>query len=298
MMRFPCSKLLLIRPSGFGSNPDTIATNAFQSQASEEARIISQKARAEFDGMYQKLQSQGFDTLLLKEPEEEPLPDSVFPNNWFSTHPDKKLILYPMLSEFRRRERRTAFIDAIRESGNYRPVVDLSKYEKDALFLEGTGSVVFDHTAKKAFCAASPRNHGYLFEKLCEELEYRAIFFHTADSKGIPVYHTNVLMAIGRNSAIICTKVIREKETVLENLSQKEIIEISESQMTSFCGNVLLVSNKKGRTFWLMSNTAEASLNAKQKQALSNEGEILSFHIPTIEKYGGGSVRCMLAELF
>jgi hypothetical protein len=288
----------MIRPAGFGSNPDTLKSNAFQSESMDDIGKIALQAQREFDSMHLKLLENDFDLLILAEPEDEPLPDSVFPNNWFSTHEEKGLVLYPMLSEFRRRERREGFIEQIQKTGAYNEVLDLSEYENKGKFLEGTGSIVFDHIEKTAYCALSPRSDEELFEKLCIKLGYRSCSFHAKDRNGIPIYHTNVLMAIGEKSAVICTEIIHEEEKVLNLLSKKEIVDISEEQMTQFCGNTLLASNTKGERFWLMSKTAEESFTFAQKASLEKDGFILSFQIPTIEKYGGGSVRCMLAELY
>ncbi len=288
----------MVRPTGFNSNPETIGSNSFQFSTVGTDDSISISALAEFDEMREKLIRNDFELIILEEPINSELPDSIFPNNWFSTHHDKLMVIYPMLSQLRRLEKRPEFIKVIKEIGRCNTVLDLSAYENKSKFLEGTGSVVFDHKNKKAFCCASPRSDRDIFEKLCESLSYKPVYFHAKNKNGIDIYHTNVLMAIGISTVVICMEIIKEKDLLSNELNACTLIEISEDQMNHFAGNVLLAQNKSEQYFWLMSKSAEESLDIFQKELLLKEGEILSFEIPTIETYGGGSVRCMIAEMY
>lgn len=298
---FPTMKLLLIRPAAFGSNPETLANNTFQKESSENDVEISKMAVDEFDNMVKELLDKNFDLKVFQEPDNQNSPDTIFPNNWFSTNNDKSCVLYPMYSIQRRGERRAEFIDGIKNFGEYTNIFDLSDYENNNVFLEGTGSIVFDHHNKKAYCSGSVRSDEGLFNKLCQKLNYVPYYFHSSSS-GVPVYHTNVLMAMGVHTVVICSEIINTKDfEVLQNSFEndgKKILDISEDQMKSFVGNMLLAKNSENKSFWLMSKTAFDSLKHEQKLMLEEEGDLLYFNIPTIEEYGGGSVRCMLAEIY
>ncbi len=296
------NKLMMVRPQSFGSNPETLLNNSFQKNDNVDSKKIQRLALQQFDEMLDNLRKNGFDILVLEEPKGDVLPDSVFPNNWFSTHENGEIILYPMFSALRRKERRPEFIEVISKESNYNLLLDLSQKEKNGIFLEGTGSVVFDHHSQIAFCCESPRSNKALFFELAEHLNYKAFYFRAFDQKGIPIYHSNVMMAIGIKKVLVCLDAIekndRGKMIALFSEIGKDIIPISMEQMHQFAGNLLLAENIESQTFWLMSKSAYDSLNDKQKEALKEDGEILFFSIPEIEKFGGGSVRCMLAELY
>ncbi len=294
--------LLMVRPSSFGSNPETLENNAFQSQPEKNSEEISKSALAEFDQMLNTLRENHFNILVLEEPNANALPDSVFPNNWFSTHDNSLMLIYPMFSKLRRGERREDFIKEIQKQGSYNLTLDLSQKELNGEYLEGTGSIVFDHSSAIAYCCESARSNKALFEELTDYLGYEACYFKACDAGGSPIYHTNVLMSIGTRNIVICLDSVSEndRERVLDCIksSEKEVLEISPEQMNHFAGNLLLAKNTKNQAYWLMSETAYKCLSQDQINALNVDGEILYFSIPTIEKYGGGSVRCMLAELY
>ncbi|MEQ9313382.1 MAG: arginine deiminase-related protein [Cytophagales bacterium] len=295
-------KLMMVRPHSFGSNPETLLNNAFQISDMADAIKTQREALIQFDDMQKKLRENNFNLLVLEEPMGDVLPDSVFPNNWFSTHQNGEIILYPMFSAMRRKERRPEFIDAIGKSSNYNLLLDLSEKEKKGIFLEGTGSVVFDHASHMAFCCESPRSNKALFFELAGHLNYKGFYFKAFDKKGIPIYHSNVMMAIGVRKAVVCLDAIdktdQDQMIALLKDGGKDIISITLEQMHQFAGNLLLAKNDDNQAFWLMSKRAFDSFDTRQINSLKEDGEILFFDISVIEKYGGGSVRCMLAELF
>ncbi|QNL20628.1 amidinotransferase [Hyphobacterium sp. CCMP332] len=293
---------MMVRPASFGSNPETLQNNAFQKSDVIDSKKIQREALIQFDDMFNKLRENNFDLLVLDEPLGDALPDTIFPNNWFSTHQRREIILYPMFSALRRKERRPEFIEAISDSSNYNLLLDLSQKEKNGVFLEGTGSVVFDHNSRLAFCCESPRSNESLFFELVEHLNYRGFYFKAIDKNGVPIYHSNVMMAVGVRKTVVCLDAIdkndRDQMIALLKEGRKDIISITLEQMHQYAGNLLLAKNDDNQAFWLMSKTAFDCLDQSQIDSLKEDGEILYFNIPVIEKYGGGSVRCMLAELF
>ncbi len=294
--------ILLIRPSHFGFNEQTAASNRYQHD--QGGPDVVRLARTEFNAFADRLSGAGINTIIFDDNPSVTTPDSVFPNNWVSFHPDGKVILYPMESALRRLERRRDILDSlsIRFGFMVTQVTDLSEKENNGVYLEGTGSIVFDHVRRVAYMAVSSRSDRTLFEHLCKELGYVPMVFETLHD-GTPIYHTNVLMTVGTGFAVICHEVIARPESrnqVLESFetSNRIIIEITPAQMASFAGNMLEVQGKNGEPFIVLSESALKSLKKAQLRALEQHGTLLDCPVPVIEKVGGGSVRCMMAEMF
>ncbi|WP_221411026.1 MULTISPECIES: citrulline utilization hydrolase CtlX [unclassified Apibacter] len=299
--------VLMIEPVSFGYNYQTAKNNFFQQNDSVSVESIQEKAKEEFRNMVDKLRKFGINVLVVKDKEQPHTPDSIFPNNWISFHSDGKVVLYPMYAENRRVERREDILDSIEKEGFIiNEIIDYSRAEEEDIFLEGTGSMVLDRTNEIAYAAISERTNEELFIEFCEDLEFSPVVFHSTQEKNgkrYPVYHTNVMMSVAEDFAIICKESIqdvKERKLVIDFLqtTKKEVIIISEEQMNHFLGNTLQLENDKKERFLVMSNTAYQSLNAGQINAINKYSQILVFDIPTIEKYGGGGVRCMLAEIF
>lgn len=299
--------VLMIEPVSFGYNYQTAKNNFFQQNDSVSVESIQEKAKEEFRNMVEKLRKFGINVLVVKDTEQPHTPDSIFPNNWISFHSDGKVVLYPMYAENRRVERREDILDSIEKEGFIiNEIIDYSLAEEEDIFLEGTGSMVLDRTNEIAYAAISERTNEELFIEFCEDLEFSPVVFHSTQEKNgkrYPVYHTNVMMSVAEDFAIICKESIqdvKERKLVIDFLqtTKKEVIIISEEQMNHFLGNTLQLENDKKERFLVMSNTAYQSLNAGQINAINKYSQILVFDIPTIEKYGGGGVRCMLAEIF
>lgn len=299
--------VLMIEPVSFGYNYQTAKNNFFQQNDSVSVESIQEKAKEEFRNMVEKLRKFGINVLVVKDTEQPHTPDSIFPNNWISFHSDGKVVLYPMYAENRRVERREDILVSIEKEGFIiNEIIDYSRAEEEDIFLEGTGSMVLDRTNEIAYAAISERTNEELFIEFCEDLEFSPVVFHSTQEKNgkrYPVYHTNVMMSVAEDFAIICKESIqdvKERKLVIDFLqtTKKEVIIISEEQMNHFLGNTLQLENDKKERFLVMSNTAYQSLNAGQINAINKYSQILVFDIPTIEKYGGGGVRCMLAEIF
>lgn len=299
--------LLMVEPVAFGFNPETAVNNYFQQQDKMSAAEIQRLALAEFSAMVKQLQDKGIHVIVVKDTSEPHTPDSIFPNNWISFHENGRIVIYPMFAENRRKERRREIIQFIVDQG-YRisKEADYSVFEKNNRFLEGTGSMVLDRENKIAYAALSERTDKALLLQFCNDFGYRAICFsanQTVEGQRLPVYHTNVMLCVADKYAVICLDSIddaRERKYVTESLRKtgKEIVEISEKQMHCFAGNMLQVQNQEGRMFLVMSETAFGSLNNDQMTKLKSYNELIVVAVPTIEKYGGGSVRCMMAEVF
>jgi len=286
------SSILMVRPARFGFNSQTAVSNVFQNKPGDlSPQAVLTQAREEFDRFVMGLKAEKIDVVVVEDTETPEKPDAVFPNNWVSFHPDGRVILYPMAVENRRLERRPDIIERLKEQFEIQEIIDLSLGEK---ILEGTGSVVFDHVNRIAYACLSPRTDRDLLESLCQLLDYRPVVFHATDAQGVAIYHTNVMLSIGQGFAIVCQESMTDKL----KLSGLEIIDVSLSQMNQFACNVLEVANEEARPFLVMSKTAEAAFTAKQKHTLSKYAEILPVDIPTIETIGGGSARCMMAEIF
>lgn len=296
--------ILMIRPSHFGFNEETAKNNSFQQKDdSLDAVSVSEKAIREFDDFVAVLRSKGIQVIVIQDTDQPVKPDAVFPNNWVSFHEDGLVLTYPMYSANRRIERRQDIIEGLKEKFLVTKDYTFQHYEEEDLFLEGTGSLILDRENKIAYANLSPRTDLRLLDKWCVLTGYRKVHFLAKDRSGKDIYHTNVMMALGHNFCIICLDCIPaspEKEMLIRTLtdSHKEIIEITVDQMEHFAGNMLEVNNADGQYFLVMSTTAKKSLTEKQIASIERHAEIITGHIPTIETFGGGSVRCMMAEVF
>jgi hypothetical protein len=299
-MQNKASRILMIRPVKFGHNDQTAGSNSFQEKdASADPQQIQQKALEEFDALTSLLTASGIDVMIFEDTEEPHTPDSIFPNNWISFH-NNELVLYSMLAENRRKERREDIIREFRKQNT--TVIDLSRFESKNMFLEGTGSIVFDYPNKIAYANLSPRTDMLMFEQLSRQLDFTPVSFKAVDKNGRDIYHTNVLMCIGQGFVVLCSECIPGKDD-LERLKASfkntghEIIEISYEQMNSFAGNMYQLFSFKGESYILLSGQAFRSLKPEQIKQLEQYGTLLHSALDTIEKYGGGSARCMIAEI-
>jgi len=296
--------VLLIRSQNFGYNLETAESNKFQNHtADEDARAIKELALMEFDQFAEDMHSKGINIRVVEDTDFPQKPDAVFPNNWVSFHGDGTIILYPMCAENRRSERRMDIIESLKSEFRIEKIVDLSLFENEGRFLEGTGSLVFDHANKTAYACISPRTDAELFANISQTLGYQPISFHAVDANGRAIYHTNVMMCVGPGFAVVCLKSIKdesEKTTVIETLKKGglEIVDILFEQMNRFAGNMLSVSGENGKTFLVLSTNALGSFTNEQKATLEKYCELLPVSIPTIETHGGGGARCMIAEVF
>lgn len=295
------SHILMIRPVNFGFNAETAVNNAFQ-VAGQDA-TAQEKAEQEFDGFVQLLRSHGVDVTVVNDTPEPYTPDSIFPNNWVSFHQDGTLILYPMFAANRRQERKPQVIEQIGDRFNIRHTVDLTGYEPQDKFLEGTGSMVLDRDKKIAYACISPRTDKTILSDFAEKMNYRPVAFTAVDEKGRAIYHTNVMMCVADKYVVICLDSIadkKERDMVTEVIGQsgKEIITITLPQMNRFAGNMLQVENSAGEKLLVMSSQAYQALNSDQVKKLESFNRILHSSLDTIETNGGGSARCMMAEVF
>lgn len=293
----------MIRPASFGFNSETELSNSFQSKTSTDYNVVKQKAIQEFDNAVDKLRSKNINVIVIDDTENPVKPDAVFPNNWVGFHPDGNVWLYPMLAPNRRLERRLDIIESLKKSFQINKIVDLSFYENENRFLEGTGSMVFDHTNKIAYACLSARTDKSLFENTSKQLGYKPINFIATDENGKEIYHTNVMMCVAEKFAVICSECIQnkiKKEQVLKSLleTNHEIIEISFEQMNKFAGNMLEINSAEGKKYLAMSQSAFDALSSSQKILMEKSCELLPLNISTIETIGGGSVRCMMTEVF
>ncbi len=292
---------VMIRPHHFTSNPETAADNAFQFTATDmEPEIVAAQARDEFDRAVEQLTDEGIRIHVFDDFGEFETPDSVFPNNWFSTHHGGRVSIFPMYSPSRRRERRHDVIEMLKSIYRVQEVVDYSGLENDKLFLEGTGAMVFDHMERMAYVSRSNRADPIILERFCTTFGYEPMAFDTSDNNGKAIYHTNVMMSIATEYAMICLDLItdlhrrKEIEERLRN-SGREIIDLTHEQITEFAGNTLEMTGKNGRVLAL-SERAASSLSKEQISVIEKSARLLPLHIPTIE-LAGGSVRCMIAGI-
>lgn len=290
------NNILLVRPASFGFNAETAASNAFQAEIAGNPEKITRLAQAEFDAFVETLRTKDVSVFVFDDVEFPKLPDAVFPNNWVTFHADGTVILYPMAAPNRRGERRIEIIDRLRDDFQITNVIDLSPHEKENRFLEGTGSIVFDHRTSTAYASLSARTDEALFRDLCSQLDYEPIVFRSHDAAGDEIYHTNVMMCIGKGFAVICLDSISKgRVEVVEKLKNgHEIVDITFEQMNRFAGNMLAL----GDNLLTMSQRAFDSLTSHQRQRLENYCELVPLKIDTIETVGGGSARCMIAEVF
>jgi hypothetical protein len=293
----------MVRPAAFGYNNETAESNAFQNQVTLSKEEILQNALIEFDGAVEILRDAGVEVFVAQDTPFPEKPDAVFPNNWISFHSNGELILYPMEARNRRCERRLELVFELQQKLNFSQVFDLSYFEEKSMFLEGTGSVVFDHENKKAYAAISSRTNEEVLNELCAHLNYNPILFHAEDELGQAIYHTNVIMCVVANFVVICLDAITkasERVLVLESIrnSGKEVLDISMHQLKNFAGNMLALKNREEEPLLVLSATAKESLNQNQLNFLSERIRLVVLPIETIETIGGGSARCMLAEIF
>lgn len=296
--------LMMIRPANFGYNVETAQNNAFQTNdTGEDTGLIAQKARAEFDLLVQKLEDHGVEVVVIEDTPTPVKPDAVFPNNWISFHQDGSIMTYPMFSQVRRLERRADIIDKIKENFTVLHQYSFESYETDEMYLEGTGSMILDRPNKLVYACTSIRTNEDILDEFSRLTGYQKILFQSTDEAGQEIYHTNVMMAMGTSFVVICMESIRDEQQrqLLRDTFKtyhKEVIDISMVQMNAFAGNMLQVGKSEKKSFLVMSDAAFNSLNSDQIATIEKHVQIIHSPIPTIEKYGGGSVRCMLAEVF
>lgn len=299
---------MMVRPAGFRMNEQTAVNNYYQKVLDHVTpNTVNAMAQKEFDAFVEKLRAAGVEVIVVNDTTDPDTPDAVFPNNWISFHESGDVALYPMFAENRRLERREDVLDILEEQGFLiENVVDYRNAEDEGIFLEGTGSVVLDRQAGKAYCALSPRADEELFIEFCEDFEFTPVIFtayQTIEGKRKAIYHTNVMMCVGETFAVICLDAIddkQERKNVIKHLKEdhKEIIAITEGQLNNFAGNMLQVATTSGKKLLVMSEAARKSLTEAQVNAIEKHCDILSSSLDTIEACGGGSARCMMAEVF
>ncbi len=299
--------LLMVRPVAYRMNEETAVNNYFMQDAEMSVQEITRRAQSEFDAFVQVLREKGVKVVVVQDDQERDTPDSIFPNNWVSFHQSGRVAVYPMFAQNRRRERREDVFDRLEQEGYLiKDFMDYTAAEQDGRFLEGTGSLVLDRQHRKAYCALSPRADEELVIEFCEDFEYMPIIFkafQTVEGMRKPIYHTNVMMALGEELAIICLDSIddaKERKTVVKSLKEdgKIIVNLSEKQLYQFAGNMLEVRGLFEQKYMVMSQAAYDSLEEEQIKLIEAHAAILTAKIPTVEKLGGGSVRCMMAEVF
>lgn len=307
-MQQTTNTILMIRPVNFRMNEQTSVNNYYQKVLDNVMpETVNAKAQEEFDAYVDKLRGIGVNVVVVNDSKETDTPDSIFPNNWVSFHESGDVGLYPMFAENRRLERREDVFEALEEKGFViHNIVDYTSAEIDKVFLEGTGSIVLDRVNRKAYCAISPRSDEGLFIEFCEDFEFTPVVFtsnQTVNGDRKAIYHTNVMMCLGETFAVICLSSIddkKERKNVIKHLKAdgKEIIDISEAQVNNFAGNMLQVKGANDELYLIMSQAAYDTLTAAQIKTLEKHSKILSSSLDTIEACGGGSARCMMAEVF
>lgn len=299
--------ILMIRPVNFRMNEQTAVNNYFMEDLSLKNAEINRRAQEEFDQFVEVLRAHGVSVIVVDDRVETDTPDAVFPNNWISFHENGTVVVYPMFAENRRKERRFDLLDLLEEKGfRIDNILDYTSAEEDGLFLEGTGSILKDRVNQKAYCALSERAHEELLIEFCEDFECTPVIFtayQSVDGERLPIYHTNVMMCMGEKFTVICLDSIddkAEKKNVLHHLKQdgKEIVPITETQMHQFAGNMLQVLGKDDERLLVMSSSAYNSLTTEQISTLEKYSTLVHSPLDTIETCGGGSARCMMAEVF
>ena len=307
MSMYITNTVLMIAPVRFGFNPDAAETNSFMesdsSLSNAERENIQKAAHAEFMHFAETLRAAGITVHIVEDTAQPHTPDSIFPNNWISFHDDGRIVLYPMEPENRRLERRADIVVKMANEFGFQKTEDLSDFEDKGLFLEGTGSLVLDRVNKIAYANRSSRMHSEALRDFVQRMGYRALEFSSRRKDGGQIYHTNVIMALGDGAAVICSEVIADKQEralVLDSLRKHQgtVIEITEAQMDEFAGNMLHLRSKSGQKIWAMSTRAYNALLPEQKATLERDSLLVHAPLDVIERYGGGSARCMLAEIF
>ncbi|MGB5822080.1 MAG: arginine deiminase-related protein [Saonia sp.] len=299
--------ILMIRPVNFRMNEQTAVNNYFMEDLDLQNSTINKKAQQEFDSFVIALRDKGVEVIVIEDTKEPDTPDAIFPNNWVSFHANGTAVVYPMFAENRRNERREDILDILEQEGFVIDnIMDYTSAEKEGLFLEGTGSILMDRVNQKVYCALSDRAHEELLIEFCEDFDCLPIVFtanQTVDGERLPIYHTNVMMCLGDRYAVICLDSIddkKERKNVIDHLKQdgKEIIAITEEQMHHFAGNMLQVVGAEDQRYLVMSSAAYHSLKPDQRAKLEKYNPIIHSSLDTIETCGGGSARCMMAEVF
>ena len=307
-MQQTTNTILMVRPVNFRMNEQTAVNNYYQKILdSMLPETVNAKAQQEFDNYVEKLRDIGVNVIVVNDKKETDTPDSIFPNNWVSFHENGNVGLYPMFAENRRLERREDILETLEAHGFLiNNIIDYSSAEEEHIFLEGTGSLLLDRVNRKAYCALSPRANEDLFIEFCEDFEYTPVIFtsnQTVDGERKAIYHTNVMMCLGETFAVICLSTIddkKERKNVISHLKEdgKEIIDITEAQVNNFAGNMLQVKGADDESYLIMSQAAYVALTDKQINTLEKHAKIVSSSLDTIEACGGGSARCMMAEVF
>lgn len=307
-MKQSTDTILMIRPVSFRMNEQTAVNNYYQKVLDNTLpETVNAKAQQEFDAFAEKLKAVGVNVVVVDDTKDPDTPDSIFPNNWVSFHTNGDVALYPMFAENRRGERREDILETLEDKGFLiENIVDYTAAEIDNIFLEGTGSIVLDRVNAKAYCALSPRADEELLIEFCEDFEYSPIIFEAyqdVEGERKHIYHTNVMMCVGDTFAVICADCIddkKERKAVLNSLKEdgKEIIFLTEEQLNHFAGNMLQVTGSDNKTYLVMSNSAYGILTKQQIEQIEKHTEILTANLDTIEACGGGSARCMMAEVF
>ncbi|KAB8154157.1 amidinotransferase [Kordia sp. TARA_039_SRF] len=300
--------ILMVRPVAFRMNEQTAVNNYYQETITDlQPKTIQQKAQEEFDVYVEKLRGIGVNVVVIQDEQEPDTPDSIFPNNWISFHRSGNVGVYPMFAENRRLERREDVLEVLEAQGfHIENIIDYTSAEEEDIFLEGTGSMALDRINRKAYCALSPRADEDLFIEFCEDFEYSPVIFtayQTVEGERLPIYHTNVMMCLAETFAVICLDCIddkKERKMVEKHLKEdgREIIRITEKQVESFAGNMLQVLGANNEPYLVMSQSAYNSLTKEQISRVEKHCKILTSSIETIETCGGGSARCMMAEVF
>ena len=294
-------RILMVRPARFTYNEQTAKNNFFQEKL--PVADLNEKVQKEFDDFVSELRANHIHVIVVQDIDYPHTPDSIFPNNWFSTHPTGELVLYPMFAENRRAERKPDVLGAIRRHYPTDKILDLTFGEKENKFLEGTGSIIFDHTNKTAYACRSERTNEHLFQDFCKQMNFNPVLFTSLDENNNPIYHTNVMLSIGERIAVVCAESIRdegERKQVINSLQKagKDIIEISFDQMKLFCANIIEVYNLANENCLIMSDAAKNAFTPQQMEVIKKYCKIVSSPLSTIERVGGGSARCMIAEIF
>ena len=295
------SHILMIKPVAFGLNLQTAGSNVFQNKAALQQNV-QENALKEFNGLVDKLRLAGIDVIVIEDTLMPHKPDSIFPNNWVSFHNDGTVFLFAMEAENRRTERRLDIIEQLRNRFVVSDIVDFSIFEKRNNYLEGTGSMVLDHDNKIAYACLSSRTHPEVLDSFCDKSGYTPLTFRAYDQSEKPIYHTNVMMCMGDKFVVICLEAIpnfKERSKLIDSFksTKKQIIDLNFNQLNHYAGNMLLIKNQEEKNFLIMSESAFNILNDEQKQLIERHAEIIHADLKTIEENGGGSARCMLAEV-
>jgi hypothetical protein len=295
------NSVLMIRPGRFYPNPETAADNAFQRDSDRDSDVLTLTARKEFDAAVQMLRTAGVDVHVFEDTPEPGKPDAVFPNNWMSTHDDGRIALFPMYSNLRRSERRQDILEELRKHYQITDVIDYSPFEDEGCYLEGTGSLVFDHLNKIAYVSLSNRSNPKMIERFANDFSYEPLTFTSIGSNGQPIYHTNVMMCVGTAFAMVGLDLIpnkAEQQQVRARLEKtgKVMVQLSADQIVNFAGNAIELHNNAGEKLLVLSTRAARALNEEQRGTLTRYARLLPLELPTIE-LGGGSARCMIAAI-